>query len=311
MNRFSGTVIAVAILSWTSLVQAIQLPGPLITTDWLASHQADVVILDVRKNTKSFMADPEFKKNKKTGKRDLAEVGGHIPGATLVSYKQVRAKHKIDGQTVTRMLPAKADFEKLMQQSGVNQDSAIVIVSRGYDNDDLTMATRLYWTLKYYGHDNMGILDGGMAQWLTDGRKFAAGPGKPVSGNWRAGEERRGILAITDDVTAAMKAGSSRLVDTRLISQYLGTWKKSYVYNEGHIPGAKSFPNELMNPLGMPARFLPGDELRQLMQAMNIDMDADTITYCNSGHLASGGWFIMSELLGKKNVRLYDGSMHE
>ncbi|MDH3900241.1 MAG: rhodanese-like domain-containing protein [Gammaproteobacteria bacterium] len=101
------------------------------------------------------------------------------------------------------------------------------------------------------------------------------------------------------------------LVDTRAISQYLGTRKKSYVYDKGHIPGARSFPNELMNSAGMPARFLPADELRQLMQAMNIDTDADTITYCNSGHLASGGWFIMSELLGNKNVSVYDGSMHE
>jgi thiosulfate/3-mercaptopyruvate sulfurtransferase len=159
----------------------------------------------------------------------------------------------------------------------------------------------------------MGILDGGMAQWLADDRKFVTRPGNPAAGNWRAGEERRGILATTDDVTAATKTGSSRLVDNRAISQYLGTWKTTYVYGKGHIPGARSFPYELMNNAGIPARFLPAEELRQLMQAMNIDTDTDaeTITYCNSGHLASGGWFIMSELLGNKNVSLYDGSMHE
>ena len=311
MNRVAGTALALSILLWAGMVQAGQVPGPLIATDWLASHQADVVILDVRNDTKSFTIGPKFKKDKKTGKRKLAVIGGHIPGAALVNYKKLRAKREVNGQVVTRLLPARADFENLMQQSGVNRDSAIVIVSRGQDNGDLTMATRLYWTLKYYGHDNMGILDGGMAQWLADDRKFVTRPGKPAAGNWRAGEERRGILATTDDVTAATKTGSSRLVDNRALSQYLGTRKKSYVYGEGHIPGARSFPYELMNSGDMPARFLPADELRQLMQAMNIDTDAETITYCNSGHLASGGWFIMSELLGNKNVSLYDGSMHE
>lgn len=311
MNRVAATVIATGILFLASVAQAVQVAGPLIATDWLASHQAEVVILDVRQDTESFTVAPQFRPDKKTGKRKLVAIGGHIPGATLVNYKQVRAKREIDGRVVTRLLPARADFEKLMQQSGVNRDSAIVIVSRGQDTSDLTMATRLYWTLKYYGHDNMGILDGGMAQWLFDGRKFVTRPGKPAAGNWRAGEERRGILATTDDVKAAMKTGTSSLVDIRSISRYLGTLKKSYVYDKGHIPGAKLFPNELMNSASMPARFHPADELRQLMQAMKIDTDADTITYCNSGHLASGGWFIMSELLGNKNVKLYDGSMHE
>lgn len=311
MNRITGIAIAILLLSWNGLAHAVQVPGPLVSTDWLASHQADVVILDVRNDTKSFTVKPEFRKDKKTGKRKLITVGGHIPGATLVNYKQVRARRKIDGKEVTRLVPVGADFETLMKQSGVNQDSVIVIVSKGHDNSDLTMATRLYWTLKYYGHDNMGILDGGMAQWLTESRKAVTSTTKPATGNWRAGEGRSEILATTSDVEAAMKAGSSSLVDNRPISQYLGTWKKSYVYDKGHIPGAKLFPNELMNSAGMPAKFLPADELRQLLQAMGIDTEVETITYCNSGHLASGGWFIMSELLGNKNVKLYDGSMHE
>ena len=311
MNRIITALLTLTMLSWGSLIYAVQVPAPLITTDWLAEHQADVVILDVRKNTKSFTAEPEFRQDKKTGKRKLVTVGGHIPGAALVNYKQVRAKRKINGKDVTRVLPARAEFEKLVQQSGVNRDSTIVIVSRGHDNDDLTMATRLYWTLKYYGHDNMAILDGGMAQWLADGRKFVTRTSKASAGNWRAGTGRRNILATTQDVQAATNTGTVDLVDTRPISQYLGTWKKSYVYEKGHIPGARVFPNELMNSAKMPARFLPPEELRQLMQAMAIDTEADTITYCNSGHLASGGWFIMSELLGNENVRLYDGSMHE
>ncbi|MGB5337499.1 MAG: rhodanese-like domain-containing protein, partial [Gammaproteobacteria bacterium] len=188
---------------------------------------------------------------------------------------------------------------------------AIVIVSKGQNNDHLTMATRLYWQLKYFGHDNMGILNGGVAAWLADGRQVASGASKPLPGDWQAGAGRNAILASTADVAAAVKSGDAQLVDTRSLSQYLGTAKKPYVHAMGHIPGAKVYPYELMNTAGESARFLPAEKLGQLMVAMDIDEDAATITYCNSGHLASGGWFIMSELLGNKNVRLYDGSMHE
>jgi thiosulfate/3-mercaptopyruvate sulfurtransferase len=287
MNRVPVLLIAVLMLSWSGLVNAIQVPGPLVETDWLAGHQADVVILDVRQDTKSFTRGPQYKTDKKTGKKILVEIGGHIPGAVLVNYKQVRDKRNINDKLVTRIVPLQADFEKLMQQSGVSGDSAVVIVSKGEGTGDLTMATRLYWTLKYFGHDNMAILNGGMAQWTIDGRKVGTKPGKVAAGNWQAGEIRDEILATTEEVSSAVQAGSSQLVDNRSVSQYFGTEKKSYVYAGGHIPGARMFPNELMNSAGAP------------------------VTYCNSGHLASGGWFIMSELLGNKNASLYDGSMHE
>jgi thiosulfate/3-mercaptopyruvate sulfurtransferase len=293
------------------MTHAIQVPGPLVETEWLAKHQKEVVVLDVRNDTGSFTKKPVFKRDSKTGGKKLAAVGGHIPGASLVNYKRVRAKRKIDGQLVTRQIPMRTDFEKLMQQSGVNRDSAIVIVSKGQDTSDLTMATRLYWSLKYYGHDNMGILNGGMAQWINDDRPIVINDHKPKRGNWQAGEKRRELLATTDDVATAMKSGSVQLVDNRPLSQYMGVWKKSYVYEKGHIPGAKLFSTELMSKPEMPAKFLPTGDLRALIQGMNIKEGAETITYCNSGHLASGGWFVMSELLGNKNTRLYDGSMHE
>ena len=311
MNRIPVLLITAFMWSWSGLASAIQVPGPLVDTDWLAAHQADVVILDVRQHTKSFTQGPKYQTDKKTGKKILIAVGGHIPDAVLVNYKQVRDKRKIDGKEVTRIVPLQADFEKLMQQSGVNKDSAIVIVSKGEGTSDLTMATRLYWTLKYFGHDNMAILNGGMAQWTLDGRKVDSGPVRVKAGNWQAGEIRSEILATTEDVSSAVQAGSSQLVDNRTVSQYFGTAKRSYVYAEGHIPGARMFPNELMNNAGIPAKFLPKDDLEKLLQAMSINPGAESITYCNSGHLASGGWFIMSELLENRNTRLYDGSMHE
>jgi thiosulfate/3-mercaptopyruvate sulfurtransferase len=83
------------------------------------------------------------------------------------------------------------------------------------------------------------------------------------------------------------------------------------VYDKGHIPGAKNFPNELLTGPTGKASFSSAAQLQELSKAMGINPKANTITYCNSGHLASGSWFLYSEVLGNKNVKLYDGSMHE
>ena len=291
---------------------AVSLPGPLVDTDWLAKNSNNVLILDVRKDVKSFAAKPVWKTDKKTKKKTLVKVAGHIPGASLVNYDKLRAKVSIGGKTVQKMLPGKSVFEKFMQSVGVNKNSTIVIVSKGNNDGDMTMATRLYWQLKYYGHDDMAILNGGMGQWIIDGRKVSSKASRVKKGNWQATAERNEILATSEDVAAAVKAKSAQLMDTRPLSLYMGTWrKKSYVYGDGHIPGAKSFPNELLTKPSTPAKFIATDKLKSMITSMGMDASKKTITYCNSGHLATGSWFVMSELLGNKQTKMYDGSMHQ
>lgn len=310
MKIFKSVLVSTFALFWVNIAHAVNLPGPLVETDWLAKNKDNVVILDIRKDVKSFTKKPVFKKNKKTGKSKLKKVGGHIPGSTLVNYKKLRTKIKVNGQTVQKMRVGKEAFEKLLQASGVNKDSKIVIVSKGENNGHLTIATRFYWQMKYYGHDNMAILNGGMAQWIIDKRKVRTKASKAKKGNWVSTAERKEILATSKDVAAAVKS-KTQLVDTRAISLYLGTWrKKSYVYANGHIPGAKPYPNELLSTK-MPAKFLKVSDSKSLFEQMGISTDKKSVTYCNSGHLATGSWFVLSELMGNKNVKMYDGSMHQ
>lgn len=311
MIKRSMTGLILVLLALPYGLYAKQAPGPLVDTAWLASNMNDVVILDIRANTKSFTAKPAFKTDKKSGKKKLVKVGGHIPGARMVDYKKVRAKQTINGKQVDKMLPDKASFEALMQSVGANKDSTLIIISRGQNSLDMTMATRLYWQLKYFGHDNMAILNGGTAQWIKDGHKVSSKPVKPTKGNWVATAERKDILATSDDVAKAVQDKSTQLVDNRTVDLYLGTWRKGYVYEKGHIPGAKNLSHLTLTKHGMGAEILPVEELQQLSAAMGVDTKQPTITYCNSGHLASGSWFVMHELMGNKNVKLYDGSMHE
>jgi len=180
MKRLIRLFSVCALFYLATPLQAVELPGPLVESGWLAANLDQVVILDVRKDVGSFTRQAKMKKDKKTGKLFIVSVGGHIPGARLVNYKKVRATRSIDGKEVTRMLPAQADFEALMHQAGLSNDSAVVIVSKGMSGDDLTMAARLYWQLKYFGHDKVTILNGGMAQWILDGRKLTLTDSEPA-----------------------------------------------------------------------------------------------------------------------------------
>lgn len=290
---------------------AASLPGPLVTVEWLDRHRDQVRVLDVRAALGSFTSPPRYYTDRHTGDTYLLEVGGHIPGSVLVDFATLRASRTVDGRKVDKLIAPPQAFTQLMQSYGVNRESAVVIVTRGESADDITLGTRLYWQLKYYGHDRVALLDGGVAKWLLSGRTVVTDWKPPKAGNWTVTAERRELLASSADVARAMAEGGAQLMDNRPVSQYLGTAKAGYVAAPGHIPGAKVFPTELLTEPAAPASFLAEPTLRKLVEQMGLDPQRPTITYCNSGHLASGGWFVLSELLGNKDAKLYDGSMHE
>ena len=157
----------------------------------------------------------------------------------------------------------------------------------------------------------MAILNGGMAQWILDKHSISTAPSKVTKGNWTASSEDGSIFASSQNVADAVKNKDTQLIDTRTISLFMGTHNKSYVYAKGHIKGAINYPNELLTKPSMPARFISKKNSMALMEKLGIDTTSKSITYCNSGLLASGSWFLMSEILGNKNVKLYDGSMHQ
>lgn len=309
---------AALLLSLTAVpAQAIQVPGPLVDAGWVNKHKNEVVILDVRKDTKSFTA-----KAKKSGgiagmqgcgakKGSGIHVSGHIPGANLVSWKKVRAKRTVDSVDLIKLVPTKSEMESLMRDHGVNSDSTVVITMKGSKSEDVTFATRLYWQMKYWGAKNIAILDGGTAAWIAAGYDVTRDESKPAKGNWVASGPDTSLIASTSDVEKAI-ANGTQIIDARTEDFYLGsTYKKKYVYAAGHIPSAKIMPHELIVNGEKAATFLPVDKLSALMSAKGIDTSAPSVTYCDSGHLSTGQWFIMYELMGNKDVKQYDGSMHE
>ncbi|HRW71097.1 MAG: sulfurtransferase [Burkholderiaceae bacterium] len=314
MKRFLARGAAIAAFTLQALTaHAAALPGPLVDSQWLADHLADVQVVDVRGSAKSWTAAPEVETDAKTGKRKLVEVGGHIAGARLLEMGKLRGERQIAGQTVKYMIPEQAVFEKTVQAAGIDAGKPIVLVSTGTSAETMDEALRAYWQFKVFGDDQVAVLNGGMADWLVAGRPVTTEAGASRTGTWVATADHSArYFASSDDVAKAAAAHSATLVDARDSQQYHGLSKRDYVFGYGHIEGAKQYAPDLMTKTeGGAVKLLSPATYRALMTAQGIDPSAPAITYCNSGHLAAGPWFVLSEVLKNPNARLYDGSMHE
>jgi len=301
------------VLAFTLPAQAIDVPGPLVDPEWLAENLDDVVVLQTTASEEAFTLAPEYYTDEETGQTFVTRVSGHIPGARFVDYRgKVRVDRDFDGITVKSVVPSQEDWVSLARSLGVNEGDAIVIVSDGLSSGDVTSATRTYWTFKYFGHDNMAILDGGLARWLDEGYEAQTQPQQVEMGDWDVIEVRDQLLAHKDDVKQASKTGERQLIDGRSYQQFLGLSKSGSVEQAGHVPNAKPYPIELYTRAdGASAKFLPVASYESLMKANGINVNEPSITYCNTGNVASAPWFILHELMGNHDVSLYDASLHE
>lgn len=287
-----GIFLAIATAAAQGAVE--KLPGPLVSADWLAGNRGAVTILDVRAEPRTFTAE------------------GHVPGSQLVAWKDVRVKKSEEGELLEDMLPPPDQFAQLMRKAGVKAGDSIVISSRGLDADDIFMATRLHWQLRYYGHEQVAVLDGGVAAWAAANHAVAKTPARPKSpGDWSVVVERRELVARTSDVTKAIQTRNPTLADARPLRDYLGLeYYEQKVAAPGHIPTAKHLDSSLFLLPVRPVKFRPIAEIRQIAAGLGVPLDKPAITYCNTGDWASGAWFVLHELLGNRSAALYDGSMH-
>ncbi len=311
MTRFTlfSSCCGLLLIALTASASATALPGPLVSAQWLHDHLNAVTVVDVREDPASFTSKPQYAAAE--SKPALQEVGGHVPGALLIEFGKIRTTRKIDGREIKAMLPQRKDFEAIMRAAGVSNGKPIVIASAGDGVGALDMAARLYWSLKYYGAPQIAILNGGTAGWLQSGYPVSTNAAAVKPGNWHPGKIDSPLLAGSNDVLKAM-SDHAQLIDARSMPQYLGISKKPAVLKAGHIEGAHSFPTDaIVRNSGIAYYFMSAPEYRSITTQLGIKDRSPSITYCNTGHLASGAWFVMSEVLDNPSVRLYDGSMLE
>ncbi len=258
----------------------------LVTADWVEQNLADphVVLVEVDEDTEAYDK-------------------GHIPGAVKLDWKADLQ----DG--VRHDFVSKEQLEQLLSAKGIGNDDTLVF----YGGNNNWFAAYAYWYLRYYGHQNLRLLDGGRKKWELDSRELTTDATDRAATTYTASEPDTSIRAFRDEVIAAI--GTKNLIDVRSPDEYAGRLlAPAHLPQEaaqigGHIPTAGNVPwSKAANDDGT---FKSDDELRDLYAAVGYDDAKDSIAYCRIGERSSHTWFVLHEILGHPNVKNYDGSWSE
>ena len=284
-----------AALLWAGLAGAAT-AQPLVETGWLAERLDDqkIVLIDLR--------------NKLDEGSYETYLEGHIPGAIHSDY--LKDGWRVGRDDVVGLLPSEAEFQALARKLGVSQDSHVVLIPAGVSSTDFGSSARAYWTFKVFGHDKVSILNGGYAAWTAayPNNIEQGAPIAPAAGDFIARFQPQGYISMDQVAQAVGKDSGITLLDGRNEPQYYGDAKHPKAAKAGRIPGSQMLFQETAYDVGA-NRLKSVTELEGLYA--DVAADQPVISYCNTGHWAATNWFVLSEVLGRKDVKLYDGSMVE
>jgi thiosulfate/3-mercaptopyruvate sulfurtransferase len=273
-------------------------PEVLASTEWLAAHLNDplVRVVDMRYSVRA-AADGSFRGV--SGREAYQE--GHIPGAVFVDYVDDLAEPR-DNVPLNILWPD--HFAELMGRVGIGNESTVVV----YDDEGGTWAARLWWALRYYGHDAAKVLNGGLTKWAAEGRPLETRTPTPPAAVFEA-RTLPEVKASRDQVIEAMRDRDVCIVDALPRVFYTGRSRLYPTHRAGHIPTARNLP-ATANIDRATQTLLPPDELARLWQEVGLDPDRRVITYCGAGAYGAFDLFVLY-VLGHEKVSLYDGSWME
>jgi thiosulfate/3-mercaptopyruvate sulfurtransferase len=263
-------------------------PEVLVTTQWVAEHGNDpnVRLIEVDVDTSAYDQ-------------------GHIRGAVGWNW-QTQLQDNI-----RRDLIDKAALERLLGQSGVSNDTTVIL----YGDNNNWFAAYALWQLKYYGHKDVRLMNGGRKKWAAENRPLTTEAPKLAPATYRATGPDESIRANREQVASVSgKKNAGQLVDVRSPDEFTGKiiappGMTETAQRAGHIPGAANIPwSQAAREDGT---FKSVDELKQLYQNKGVTGDGEVIAYCRIGERSSHTWFVLKYLLGYKNVKNYDGSWTE
>ncbi len=273
----------------------------LVETPWLAEHLHDprVRVVDMRGYVRTVEHDGRQEATY-IGARDEYEQG-HIPGAVYIDW----SSDIVDpDETVKAQLAPPDRFARLMEHLGIGDQHLVV----AYDAHPASQfATRLWWALNYYGHDQVVVLNGGLLKWQRENRPMVDTiPAYPPATFTPVVQPQ--LRATAQDVLAMLGQQSIKLVDARDTGQYTGKIVRDDG-RPGHIPGAINIPREeVINPAD--GTFRSNEELSQVFTSAGVKPQEQVVAYCNGGVAATTVLFSLA-LLGYPRLTNYDGSWNE
>ena len=262
-------------------------PEVLVSTNWVAEHAGDSSVRVVEVDVDTAAYDE-----------------GHIPGAVGWAWNTQLC------DTVQRDIIPPSEFEKLMADSGIGNDTTVIL----YGDNNNWFAAWALWQLKIYGHGDIRLMNGGRKKWVAEGRDLTTDAPSISAASYTASGPDNSIRAFLPQVQAAVSEGAVELVDVRSPDEFTGKILSPPGLPEtcqrgGHIPDASNIPwAKACNEDGT---FQNHDELKALYEGAGITGSKPIIAYCRIGERSSHSWFVLKYLLGLDGVTNYDGSWTE
>lgn len=224
----------------------------------------------------------------------------HVPGAVFLDLSSDLA----DESAPIRNTVARPEaLARTFAARGIGSDHHVIV----YDRLGGFSAGRIWWTLRYAGHSNVSLLDGGFERWRAEGRPVTSESPDHAPARFIA-KPRPELLRSKADVLRAVREGGAEIVDARSAARFRGTGEE-HTKHKGHIPGSRSVPYD-ENLAGDPPRLKSAAELRAVYERAGVRLDRPIITTCGSGVTAALDAFALA-LLGHRDVSVYDGSWAE
>ena len=263
-------------------------PESIVETEWVYEHLDDPSVRLVEVDVDTNVFDH-----------------GHISGAVGWNWQSQLQ------QGMVRDLIDKEGMQKLLSDSGISNSTTVIL----YGDNNNWFACWAFWQLKYYGHQDVRIMNGGRIKWELEGKPFVETKTEVDSVPYLAKEPDESLRAYRDQILKALSESGISLVDVRSPDEYSGLlFAPENVPQEGsqragHIPGAKNIP--WAQATDSDGTFKSYAELLELYKENGITGEGNTVTYCRIGERSSHTWFVLTQLLGYSNVSNYDGSWTE
>ena len=272
----------------------------LVTVEWLKDHleDDDLVVVDIRGSVTPEDLGGGRQKATYAGHPD-AYAAGHIPGSVFIDWtKDIVDPH---GE-VKAQISSPEDFARAMEARGIGDSTHVVVA----DENGGHIATRLWWALRYMGHDKVSVLEGGYAAWNAAGGPLTSEE-SPVRADVTFTPDLQPQLRVEwQDVLAFVQGGGPQILDARDEATFHGEVQRGS--RGGHIPGALNLPAKSM--VSEDGTWKSGEEIRQMAIDAGLDLDRPIVSYCNGGVTATQAMFGL-ERAGATQLANYDGSWNE